>query len=100
MFFKAPTIYTLVGLVGQYCTPQEAAQIISRYANRLLTESLWQIRKNGDLRTFQKIIQAFARFLWRFLGDFDTRTRWRSTCGSRLAQLGNLEIIDDLVQLL
>jgi len=98
---KAPTIYTLVGLVGQYCTPQEAAQIISRYANRLVNrvpladQGKWRL---DDIPNDNA--SAFARFLYALLGDFDTRTRWRAAHAvRRLAQFGNREIIDELVQL-
>src|SRR5262249_61934998 len=33
---SAPTVYRLVGLGGQYCTSDEAAQVIKRYADRLV----------------------------------------------------------------
>jgi len=98
---KSPTIYTLVGLVGQYCTPQEAAQIISRYANRLVNriplpdQEKWRFEDIPNDNA-----SAFARFLYALLGDFDTRTRWRAAHAvRRLAQFENLEIIDELVQL-
>ena len=98
---KAPTIYTLVGLVGQYCTPQEAAQIISRYANRLVNRIPLADQEKWRLEDIPKDnASAFARFLYALLGDFDTRTRWRAAHAvRRLAQFGNLEIINELVQL-
>ena len=34
--FSAPTVYALVGLVGRYCTPDDAAQVMARYVDRLV----------------------------------------------------------------
>src|SRR5688572_12279505 len=46
---NAPTAYALVGLVGQYCTSDEAAQVIARYADRLLRRIPAHERDNLDL---------------------------------------------------
>lgn len=98
---KAPTIYSLVGIIGQYCSPQEAAQVISLYASRLVRriplsdQESWSF---GDIPSDNA--SAIARFLYALLGDFDARIRWRAAHAiRRLAQLGNPDIIDELILL-
>ncbi|GAP13240.1 hypothetical protein LARV_00991 [Longilinea arvoryzae] len=98
---KAPTIYALVGIIGQYCSPQEAAQVISRYASRLIKRIPMSDQENWNIGDIPiNHASAFARFLYALLGDFDARIRWRAAHAiRRMAQSGNLEIIDELVHL-
>ena len=97
----ARTVYALVGLAASYCSPDEAAQIIARYANRLLQRIPVVERDEWDLNDIPSETAAgIARFLYALMGDVDVRTRWRAAHAlRRLSRLGDTSTLDRLVRL-
>ena len=98
---NAPTVYALIGMVGQYCTPDDAAQVIMRYADRLVQRIPAPERDNWDLTDIPtETAGGVARFLYALMGDVDVRIRWRASHAlRRLAQLGDIGILNELVKL-
>jgi hypothetical protein len=98
---SAPTVYALVGLVGRYCTPGEAAQVIARYADRLLQRIPAHERDDWDLTDIpMEAAGSIARFLYALMGDVDVRIRWRAAHAlRRIARLGDLGTLDKLIEL-
>src|SRR5262249_40212550 len=98
---SASTVYSLVGLVGRYCTPEDAVLVIARYAARLVQRIPPAERDGWDLNTIPtEPVEGFARFLYAFLGDIDVRSRWRAAHSlRRLARLGEARVLDELVGL-
>ncbi len=98
---SAPTIYALVGLIGRYCTPDDAAQVITRYADRLVERVPIPERDHWDRTDIPTEATAgVARFLYALMGDVDVRTRWRAVHAlRRLARLGDADTLDKLVEL-
>jgi hypothetical protein len=97
----APTVYALVGLIGRHSGPIDAAQVIARYADRLVQRIPVHERDNWDLSDIPTEPGAgLARFLYALMGDVDVRTRWRAAHAlRRLARLGDVGILDKLVEL-
>jgi hypothetical protein len=97
----APTVYALVGLVGRYCAPDDAAQVIARFADRLVQRIPVAERDNWDLTDIPtEAVGGVARFLYAFMGDVDVRIRWRAAHAlRRLARLGDVGTLDKLVEL-
>ena len=61
----APTVYALVGLVGQYCAPDDAAQVMARYADRLVQRIPIPERDHWDLSDIPtEAAGGVARFLY------------------------------------
>jgi hypothetical protein len=98
---NAPTVYALVGLVGQYCAPDDGAQVIARYAARLVQRIPAHERETWDLTDVPtEAAGGVARFLYALMGDVDVRTRWRAAHALRcLARLGDAGTFDKLVEL-
>jgi hypothetical protein len=99
--FNAPAIYALVGLVGKYCLPNEAAQIMVRYVNRLLQRIVPSDQDKWDTADIPATVpESISRFIYALMGDADVRNRWRAAHVVRsLVRLGDHSIIDDLLQL-
>jgi hypothetical protein len=98
---SAPTVYALVGLVGQYCEPDDAAQVMARYADRLMQRIPASERDHWDLSDIPiEAAAGVARFLYVYMGDVDVRTRWRAAhVLRRFSRLGDVGILDKLVEL-
>jgi hypothetical protein len=98
---NAPTVYALVGVIAQYCTPDEAKSVIARYASRLLQRIPLAQRDVWNLADLPRTATAgVARFMYAFLGDVDVRLRWRAAHAvRRLARLGEAETIKELMGL-
>lgn len=98
---SAASIYALVGLAAQYCNPDDAAQVIGKYANRLVQRVPVSERDHWDLGDLpSEPILSVARFLYALMGDIDVRIRWRAAHAVRcLARLGDASTIDELVGL-
>jgi hypothetical protein len=97
----APTVYTLVGLIGRHCGSIDAAQVMTRYAHRLVQRIPVHERDSWDLSDIPTEVAAgLARFLYALMGDVDVRTRWRAAHAlRRLARLGDVGTLDKLVEL-
>lgn len=98
---NAPTVYAFVGLVGQYCSPLETAQVVTRYAERLVQRIPLSDRENWELADIPiNINDGVARFLYALMGDIDVRIRWRAAHAVRcLARLQDISTLDQLVRL-
>lgn len=98
---NAPTIYALVGLIVQYCQPDEAAEVIEFYSKQLLQQISIEDREKWDLTDVpEKPSEGLARYLYALMSDIDVRNRWRAAHSLRiLARLEDTFIIDKIVQL-
>ena len=97
----AETVYELVGLIGRYCTPTEATQVIKQYVNRLVQRIPASERDKWNLADIPtEASESVARFLYALMGDVDVRIRWRAAHALRcLVRLGDTGILDKLVGL-
>lgn len=97
----AHTIYALIGLIGQYCAPADAAAVLLRYAKRLIARIPVAERDNWNLTDIPSTSTAgLARFLYAFMGDIDIRIRWRAAHAlRRLVQLGDTDTLAEIVKL-
>ena len=97
----ASTVYALIGLVGQYCKHDDAAQVIARYAERLVQRVPGKERDVWDLADIPtEVTEGMARLLYALMGDVDVRTRWRAAHALRcLARLGDIGTVDHIVGL-
>jgi hypothetical protein len=90
-----------VGLVGKYCLPNEAAQVMARYANRLLQRIVPSDREKWDIADIPTTAQeSMVRFIYALLGDVDVRTRWRAAhMIRRFVRSGGYVAVDQLLSL-
>lgn len=97
----APTVFALVGLMGNYCDPDDAARVCELYSERLVNRIPVADRDEWDLTDIPKESkEGAARLLYAFMGDVDLRVRWRAAHSARcLARLGAISVIDELVSL-
>ena len=98
---SAPTVYALVGLMAQYCQPEEATEIIEVYSKQLLERIPIKDRENWDLSDIpEKPLEGLARYIYALMSDVDVRNRWRTAHSLRiLARLKDSIIIDELINL-
>lgn len=91
------TLYAVLGILANYCKGTEVADVTTRYIHRLttrlkLSESPVDIGCTVD--------SAVAHQLYSFLGDIDTRVRWRAANSIRaLARMGDSQTIVTLTDL-
>jgi hypothetical protein len=99
--FDAATVIALVGLIVQYCSSDDAGQVITRYANRLVQRIPTPDREQWNLNDIpNEADSGAARFLYALMSDVDVRIRWRAAHTlRRLARLGESRIIDKTVEL-
>lgn len=95
------TLYRAIGLVCQYCAADDAAAILTRYAERLLARIPAAERepwRADDLPA--NSADSLARLLYALLSDVDSRVRWRAAHALRhLARLGATDVLDRVVAL-
>lgn len=97
----AATVCALVGLVGRYCTPNEAGQVLARHAERLVQRIPPAERDEWQLDDVPiEPTRAVARLLYAFMSDVDVRVRWRAAHALRsLARLGDVATLTEVVEL-
>lgn len=95
--FPLEKLYTVIGLLSEYCDGEEVANVTGRYTKRLFDRlNLSQVNTSSS----SNIDLTFARQLYSFLGDVDTRVRWRAAHSIRsLARMGNHESVATLTTL-
>ncbi|MBD0328312.1 MAG: hypothetical protein ICV68_17975, partial [Pyrinomonadaceae bacterium] len=95
----APTVYALVGLIGQYCKPADAAKVSERYSERLIQRIPENDRDTWDPADMpNNPVDGVVRYLYALMGDLDLRIRWRAAHAVRsLARLGAVDTLDNLV---
>ncbi len=95
------SIYGLVGLVGRYCQPEDAARVAVRFTERLVQRIPTPDRDDwttGDLPN--EVTGGIARFLYALMGDVDLRTRWRAAHALRsIARLGDADSLAEIIAL-
>lgn len=97
----APTVYALVGLIGQYCKPTDAARVSERYSERLIQRIPANDRDTWDPTDIpNNPVDGVARYLYALMGDIDLRIRWRVAHAARsLARLGAVNTLNNLVMM-
>lgn len=97
----ARTAYALVAFIGNYCALKDAAQLIERYAERLLLRIPANDRDMLDLDDLPTVgSQGLARYIYALMSDVDVHIRWRAAHVVRsLARLKELDTITNVVAL-
>ena len=95
----APTIYALIGLIGNYSSTDETVQVLVRYSDRLIQRIPIHEQDYWDLDDIPTNINcSLARYLFALMGDVDVRIRWRASHTLRsLAQFGDNRTLDEIV---
>lgn len=95
----APTVYALVGLIGQYCRPIDAASVSERYSERLIQRIPTKDRDNWAQADMpNNPADGVSRYLYALMGDLDLRIRWRAAHAARiLARLSATDTLNNLV---
>lgn len=94
-------LYKTLGVLADYCTGIDVADVTVRYLDRLtsrlkLTDKLTE----NVVDTDSTVAIAIAHQFYSLLGDVDVRTRWRAAHSIRtLARLGDLQTIVTLTEL-
>mgnify|MGYP003624892287 CR=1 FL=1 len=96
-FLPLPRLYSVIRLLIDYCSEKQIADVTTRYVQRLTSR----------LKLPPNIIKpecsaeiAFACQLYSFLGDVDTRVRWRAAHSIRAsARMGDFNTIVALTAL-
>lgn len=98
---SASPVYALIGIVGEYCTPNEAADVIKRYSRRLFQRIPSKDLEKWDLNDIPIDVDgSLARFLYALMGDVDVRMRWRAAHVLRgLVSMGESIILSKIVEL-
>ncbi|MBV1928149.1 MAG: ATP-binding protein, partial [Gammaproteobacteria bacterium] len=90
-------LYTVLGLLAGYCKGAQVADVTTRYIQRLTTR-LKLANNTTDLEC--SVVSAMAHQLYSFLGDVDTRVRWRAAHSIRASvRMGDLQVIVALTSL-
>lgn len=98
---NAPNVYALVGLMTQYCQPDEAGEIIETYSKQLLKRVSAEDRENWDITDIpQNPSEGLARYIYALMSDIDVRNRWRAAHSLRSqTRLKDLSAVDEIIRL-
>lgn len=99
--FSVPTIYALVGFLGQYYIPKDTAGVLIQYVRRLVNRIPVGERDNWNPSDIPvDTTSGIARYLYSLMGDIDIRIRWRAAHALRyFALFGNTHILDAIIDL-
>ena len=90
-------LYSVIGLLTDYCSEKQVADVTTRYIQRLTTRL--KLPKN-TVDSECSVELALACQLYSFLGDVDTRVRWRAAHAIRAsARMGDFQTIVALTTL-
>ncbi|QPR56535.1 hypothetical protein [Aeromonas allosaccharophila] len=96
-YLPLPKLYSVISLLTDYCDEGQVADVTIRYIQRLTTRLKLPSNKIGSECSTKS---ALARQLYSFLGDVDTRVRWRAAhCIRASARLGDFSTIMELTAL-
>ena len=70
-----PKLYSVIRLLTDYCSEEQIADVTTRYVQRLTTRLKLPTNK---IESEGSAESALAYQLYSFLGDVDTRVRWRA----------------------
>jgi len=92
-----PKLYSVIRLLTDYCSEEQIADVTTRYIQRLTTRL--KLPKN-TIDSECSVESALACQLYSFLGDVDTRVRWRAAHSIRAsARMGDFKTIVALTAL-
>ncbi|MEZ8282134.1 ATP-binding protein [Vibrio splendidus] len=90
-------LYLVIKLITNYCSKEQIADVTTRYVHRLTRRLKLPTNK---IESAYSVESALARQLYSFLGDVDTRIRWRAAHSIRTsARMGDFETIVALTAL-
>ena len=96
-YLPLPKLYSVVRLLTDYCSEEQIADVTTRYVQRLTTRLKLPANK---IESECSTESALACQLYSFLGDVDTRVRWRAAHSIRAsARMGDFNIIVALTAL-
>jgi len=92
-----PTLYSVIRLLTDYCSEEQIAEVTTRYIQRLTTRLKLPTE---TIVTECSVESALSCQLYSFLGDVDTRVRWRAAHSIRAsARMGDFNTIVALTAL-
>ena len=96
-FLSIPKLYLVVRLLTDYCSEEQIADVTTRYIQRLTT----RLKLTTNKIKFDSSVElVLANQLYSFLGDVDTRVRWRAAHSIRAsARMGDFKTIVALTAL-
>ncbi|MCH1918025.1 ATP-binding protein [Shewanella sp. A3A] len=96
-FLPLPKLYSVISLLTNYCSGEQIADVTTRYLQRLTTRLKLSTNK---IESECSVESALACQLFSFLGDVDTRVRWRAAHSIRAsARMGDFKTIVALTAL-
>lgn len=96
-FLPLPKLYSVIRLLTNYCSGEQIADVTTRYVQRLTTRLKLSTNK---IESECLAESALACQLFSFLGDVDTRVRWRAAHSIRAsARMGDFKTIVALTAL-
>jgi energy-coupling factor transporter ATP-binding protein EcfA2 len=96
-FLPLPKLYSVIRLLTDYCSEEQIANVTTRYIQRLTTRL--KLPKS-TIDPESSVESALACQLYSFLGDVDTRVRWRAAHSIRAsARMGDFKTIVALTSL-
>jgi len=96
-YLPLPKLYSVVRLLTDYCSEEQIADVTTRYVQRLTTRLKLPANK---IESECSTESALACQLYSFLGDVDTRVRWRAAHSIRAsARMGDFKAIVALTAL-
>ena len=96
-YLPLPKLYSVVRLLTDYCSEEQIADVTTRYVQRLTTRLKLPTNKIEPECSTES---ALACQLYSFLGDVDTRVRWRAAHSIRTsARMGDFKMIMALIAL-
>ena len=96
-YLPLPSLYAVIRLLADYCSEEQITDVTERYVERLTKRlKIPNIITNPE----HSVESAFACQIYSFLGDVDTRVRWRAAHSIRAsARLGDYKTIIELTHL-
>ena len=92
-----PKLYSVIRLLTDYCSEEQIVDVTTRYIQRLTTRLKLP---TNTIDSECSVESALACQLYSFLGDVDTRVRWRAAHSIRaFARMGYFKTIEALVAL-
>ena len=90
-FLPLTKLYSVIRLLADYCNDEQIADVTTRYIHRLITRLKIPTKAIDSERSAES---ALACQLYSFLGDVDTRVRWRAAHSIRAsARMGDFNTI-------
>ncbi|MGH1372490.1 MAG: ATP-binding protein [Cellvibrionaceae bacterium] len=96
-FLPLTKLYSVIRLLADYCSDEQVADVTTRYIHRVITRLKIPTKAIDSEHSAES---ALACQLYSFLGDVDTRVRWRAAHSIRTsARMGDFNTIVALTAL-